>query len=55
MSVPPLSKYEATITNQPIGKSYYECYDRKTRKPISEWADIERRVREDLRSRGLAI
>jgi methylamine--corrinoid protein Co-methyltransferase len=50
-----LSKYEATITNQPIGKSYYECYDRKTRKPISEWTDIEQKIRLDLRNRGLAI
>lgn len=50
-----LSKYEATINNQPNGKSYYECYDRKTRKPIPEWAAIESKVRTDLRSRGLAI
>ncbi|MEL7610187.1 MAG: monomethylamine:corrinoid methyltransferase [Bacillota bacterium] len=50
-----LSKYEATVENQPKGKSFYDCYDMKTLKPTQEWADIEKRVREDLRNRGLNI
>ena len=50
-----LSKYEANVANQPIGKSYYDCYDRKTRKPIAEWTAIDERVRADLNSRGLNI
>ena len=50
-----LTKYEAQVDNQPVGKSIYECYDMKTMKPSAEWADMERKVREDLRIRGLDI
>lgn len=50
-----LTKYEATVDDQPKGKSYYECYDRSTRKPIQEWVDIDKRVRADLSSRGLNV
>lgn len=50
-----LTKYEYAVANQPKGKSYYECYDRKTRKPCAEWVDIDNKVREDLRRFGLKI
>lgn len=50
-----LTKYEAKVDDQPKGKSYYDCYDRKTRKPIPEWRDMDLRVREDLNKRGLNI
>jgi len=50
-----LTKYEYAVANQPEGKSYYECYDRKTRKPCAEWVDIDNKVREDLRRFGLKI
>ncbi len=50
-----LSKYEATVDHQPKGKSYYECYDRASRRPSAEWREIDKRVREDLRQRGLNL
>ena len=50
-----LSKYEENVANQPKGKSYYECYDRKSGKPSAEWSQIDARVREDLRRFGLDI
>lgn len=50
-----LTRYEDTVDYQPQGKSYYECYDRKTRQPIPEWKAIDYKVREDLISRGLPL
>lgn len=50
-----LTKYEDSVSNQPVGKSYYECYDRKTRKPIPKWTAIDKKVRTDLYQRGLDI
>ena len=50
-----LTKYEANVENQPVGKSYYECYDRKTGQPSAEWAAIDARVREDLNKHGLNV
>lgn len=50
-----LTKYEATVDNQPKGKSYYDCYDSKTRKPIAQWREMEQRVRKDLIERGLDL
>ena len=50
-----LSKYEANVAHQPVGKSYYDCYDRKTGQPSAEWAAIDERVRNDLNQRGLDV
>lgn len=50
-----LPKYEATVAEQPKGKSYYQCYDRVNRKPIDEWRAMDDKVRQDLRRFGLDI
>lgn len=50
-----LSKYEASVDNQPMGKSFYDCYDINTLKPSAEWQGIADKVREDLSKRGLAL
>jgi methylamine--corrinoid protein Co-methyltransferase len=50
-----LPKYEATLKNQPKGKSFLECYDPRTLTPSKEWQDIYDRVRADLEARGLSF
>jgi methylamine--corrinoid protein Co-methyltransferase len=50
-----LSKYEATVENQPIGKSFEDCYNIETLQPSAEWQGIADKVRGDLSKRGLAL
>ncbi len=50
-----LTKYEASVDNQPKGKSVYDCYDMATMTPSDEWVAIDDKVRADLRGRGLDI
>ena len=50
-----LPRYEATLKNQPKGKSFLECYDPETLTPSKEWQDIYDRVRADLEALGLSF
>ena len=50
-----LGHYEEHVADQPTGQSYYECYDRATGKPSTQWEEIDARVRTDLRRFGLSL
>ena len=48
-----LEKYEKSISNAPIGKSFKECYDTETIQPKDEYLKLWEGVRKKLKNLGL--
>ena len=48
-----LSKYEDRIKSPPIGMTYQECYDTKTRRPSEEYVRLHSKVKKELEDLGL--
>lgn len=50
-----LSKYEPKLKDPPLGKTFPECYDLKTLTPSSEWLQVYRGVKSELKDLGISF
>jgi len=48
-----LAKYEDDISNAPIGKTYEQCWDMKTKRPIQEYTQLYHKVKAELADLGV--
>jgi methylamine--corrinoid protein Co-methyltransferase len=50
-----LSKYESNLTQAPLGKSLYECWDPETRRPTKEYQGVIKRYKQNMADLGLQL
>ncbi|MFW9779884.1 MAG: monomethylamine:corrinoid methyltransferase, partial [Candidatus Heimdallarchaeota archaeon] len=50
-----LAKYENSLSNAPLGKTFQECYDLKTIQPSNEHTAIYSQVKRELVDLGLDL
>ncbi len=48
-----LERYEGNIGKAPMGKTYQECFDMKTRKPKPDYVALVEEVKEELKGMGV--
>jgi methylamine--corrinoid protein Co-methyltransferase len=48
-----VKKYEDKFKDPPLGKTFDECYDIKTMRPIKEWFEIYEKVKKELENLGV--
>jgi len=50
-----LEKYEGSLGHEPLGKNFYECFDKDTLTPSPEWGNMYLEVKEELSERGITF
>ena len=50
-----LQKYEKDVEHAPLGSTYLQCYDLKTRRPRGMYVDLYRRVCDEISGLGVEI
>ncbi len=50
-----IPKYEDKLKYPPKGKSFLECYDRKTLKPSKEWSDMYLKIKQEAIDLGIPL
>jgi len=50
-----LAKYESKLSEPPLGKGLYECWDAEARKPTKEYRAVIKRFKTEMKALGLEL